>query len=130
MCSWRHALRALRSRRLALCSVTALLTACSAAGAGPEGGARPTPVVQSPPAADAPAVRALFELSADPMRFNAIPWPDDLYLDAAHRIATRDLPGLESAREYRDALAAALGDLDGFGLSPTVLFRSRPSCRR
>jgi dienelactone hydrolase len=60
-------------------------------------------------------------LSRAPMRFGAVPWPDDAYLDDAGRVRVRDIPSA-AGTAYADALADAMADLDGFGTRPTVYF--------
>lgn len=67
-------------------------------------------------------VRAAFAVGDDPMPFGAVPWPDDLYLDAAGRVSVTALPGAEHARAYLDSLARAFADLDGFGVFGPVYF--------
>jgi hypothetical protein len=52
------------------------------------------------------------------MAWGAIPWPDDLYRDAAGHVAVTDLPLRERAAS--DALADALAQLDGFAIRPTL----------
>jgi hypothetical protein len=65
-----------------------------------------------------PAVRAVFELGPAPMPWGAIPWPNDLYLEAGH-LAVTSLPvGPEVAEE----LEGALTTLDGVGTRPLLVF--------
>lgn len=52
------------------------------------------------------------------MRWGAIPWPDDLYLEDGH-VSVTALP-FESA-ELRDTLADALATIDGAGVRPTIV---------
>lgn len=66
--------------------------------------------------------RAHYELSDAPIRFGAVPYPDDAYLDDAGRVSVRDIPSSGSAA-YRIALAEGLAELDGFGARPTVYVR-------
>jgi hypothetical protein len=73
-------------------------------------------------AGPAPSVRAVYKLSASPMRFLDIPWPDDNYLGAKGRVAVREIPS-QAPTEYARALATAMNDLDGFGLRPTIYFK-------
>jgi len=69
-----------------------------------------------------------FELSADPMDFGAIPFPDDLYLDEEGRIALGELPSEASAFEgFPDTLREALRDLDGFSATAPIFFYFPPS---
>ncbi len=89
--------------------------------AGAAGGGTHSPPPIEADAGPAP-VRALYELGAAPMPFGAIPWPDDSYLDADGHVSVRDLPS-GATREYAAALTAAMVDLDGFGLRPTIYFR-------
>jgi dienelactone hydrolase len=53
------------------------------------------------------------------MRWGAIPWPDDLYLEGGH-VSVTALP-FESA-ELREPLEDALATIDGAGVRPTLVF--------
>lgn len=66
-------------------------------------------------------MRALYELAPAPMPFGTVPWPDDAYLDERGRVRVRDIPS-EASEAYGQTLAAAMADLDGFGIRPTVYF--------
>lgn len=70
------------------------------------------------------AVHPNFALAASPMSFGAIPWPDDLYLDADGHIAVATLPGAAEGAdaEYLAAEIASLNELDGFGLVSPIFF--------
>lgn len=74
-------------------------------------------------------VRPRFEPTADPMDMGAIPFPDDLYLDANGRVALGTLPSEEQAfpPEFPETLRTALGDLDGFSVTAPVFFYFPPS---
>ena len=76
------------------------------------------------PAQDAgvAAVHAVYALADAPMPFGAIPWPDDAYLDASGHVSVTHIPTPAPA-DYAAALADAMGDLDGFGIRPTIYFR-------
>jgi alpha-beta hydrolase superfamily lysophospholipase len=67
-------------------------------------------------------VHARFAPAADPMPFGAVPWPDDLYLDATGHVALATLPGAIQS-DYATALRHALADLDGFGTLSPVYFQ-------
>jgi hypothetical protein len=113
-----RAWRGLRSSALGL----GLATTLAVGGCGKAASS----AVSSPEPQDAdagpPPLRARYSLSAAPMRFGDVPWPDDAYLDASGRVRVRSLPTAATA-DYADALSAALGELDGFGVRPTVYFR-------
>ncbi len=99
-------------------SALSILLACGALGwlVGCGGGsAAPLPDAGLPP-----GIHASFEPSAAPMAFGAIPWPDDLYLDASGHISVGKLPGEDQGvASYFDGLRKGLATLDGFGaLSP------------
>jgi hypothetical protein len=90
-----------------------VLGACILAGCGD------APAKQAAPPIELPGtVRPLYELSDGPMPWGAIPWPDDLYLDASGHVAVTDLPLEERAAV--GALSDALTQLDGFALRPTL----------
>lgn len=68
---------------------------------------------------------AHFAPEADPMPFGATPFPDDLYLDDAGRVALGTYPNEENAGlapEYPVALREGFAELDGFGLLSPVFF--------
>lgn len=69
-----------------------------------------------------------FDLTADPLDFGAIPFPDDLYLDDAGRVSLGALPGEESAssRELRAAMRESLRELTGFSTVAPIYFYFPP----
>ncbi len=77
---------------------------------------------------DPARVRPRFELAADPMDFGAIPFPDDLYLDASGRVALGALPSEAMAvpETFPDAQRASLAELEGFSTVAPVFFYFPP----
>jgi hypothetical protein len=98
-------------------AVACALCACAGASKGSPGTPQPTSLAGGPS-----SVHALYELGPSPMRFLAIPWPDDAYLDAGGHVSVRELP-TDASSDYAQALVDGMHDLDGFGLRPTVYFR-------
>lgn len=85
--------------------------------------------VVSTDAAVPPArVRVRFDLSAGPMELGAIPFPDDLYLDAQGRVSLGALPGEASATDpaMADALRTSFLELDGFSVAAPSFFSLPP----
>ncbi len=72
----------------------------------------------------AASARVVFGLADDPMDFGDIAFPDDLYLDAAGRIALGAIPSEERSLDpaFPRALRASLATLDGFGTTSPVFF--------
>ena len=105
----------------ALCG-GALLVLAAAAGCADAG--REPPSAKPPPIADAGSagVRSLYALDKAPLAYGSVPWPDDAYLDDQGRVSTVAVPTLAD-RAYREQLASALHDLDGFGVRPVVYLR-------
>ncbi|MBX3247030.1 MAG: hypothetical protein KF901_07610 [Myxococcales bacterium] len=69
-------------------------------------------------------ISALFAPAADPIPWGAVPFPDDLYLDADGRVALADYPN-EARSEYAsyvESLRETLGWLDGFGVVSPIFF--------
>ena len=69
------------------------------------------------------AVHPLFDLGPSPMRFGDVPWPDDAYVDGSGKVSVRAC--LRRRREFADALASSMADLDGFGIRPDHLLSLR-----
>lgn len=69
-----------------------------------------------------------FAPTADPMDFGAIPWPDDLYLDAEGRVSIGALPSEATAwpTSYPESLRTTLADLDGFSAVAPIFFYFEP----
>ncbi|MCB9593475.1 MAG: hypothetical protein H6719_12145 [Sandaracinaceae bacterium] len=96
-------------------AVAVLLFGCGESSPDPDGGV---------PAA---SVQPRFEPSADPMDFGAIPFPDDLYLDADGRIDLGRFPSEDLAFEgFPDGMREAMRDLDGFSPLAPVFFYFPP----
>jgi len=96
-----------------------LLLLLAASACGDDGTMMP------PPDAGPDGVQARFDLLPDPMPLGSIPFPDDLYLDEAGRIALGAIPGEDgsSSPGYHDSLRVGLADLDGFGVvTPTYFY--------
>lgn len=73
-------------------------------------------------------VSPVFEPTADPMDFGVVPFPDDLYLDAEHRIDLGRLPSeADAIAGVPDSLRVALQDLDGFSVGAPIFFWFPPS---
>lgn len=107
------------SRPAARLRVLALLLSCASCGDGP--GEDPIRDAGASDGGPEP-VRAVFQAAADPLAFGAVPWPDDLYLDADGRVSVAGVPGPSSASGYLEQLGTAFGDLDGFGVSSPMYF--------
>ncbi|HEY8429538.1 MAG TPA: hypothetical protein VIL20_14230 [Sandaracinaceae bacterium] len=93
------------------------LTACDAQAPSADAGPEPA------------RVHPRFDLTADPMDFGAIPFPDDLYRDDDGRIALGALPSEESAfpESFPDAQREALGELEGFSTVAPAFFYFPPA---
>jgi len=104
-------------------SIALVLAAAAACDAG-DGGDGSFVFDAGAPAIDAGAgtVRAIYALRPGALPFGSVPWPDDAYLDTQGRLSVRDIPSSADA-DYVAALAAALNDLDGFGVRPVVFVR-------
>ncbi len=63
-----------------------------------------------------------FDPGPDPLAFGAVPWPDDLYLDADGHIAVTSLPGHAADEDYAASLGRGLAELDGFGVVSPIFF--------
>lgn len=96
--------------------------ACAALALGCDG----QPI--EPDAGPAARVHPRFEPSADPIDFGAVPWPDDLYLDADGRVAVGALPSEAAAipERYPEGLRRGLSELDGFSATAPVFFYFPP----
>ncbi|HMI90378.1 MAG TPA: hypothetical protein VK509_03395, partial [Polyangiales bacterium] len=99
----------------------ALVLAAAAACDGSDGTIVPDASI---PAVDAGAssVHAIYSLRPGALAFGSVPWPDDAYLDSQGRLSVRDIPSAAEP-DYTKELAAALNDLDGFGVRPVVFVR-------
>ncbi len=97
-------------------TVAVLCLACDGPSAGGDGGL--------PEARVSPR----FELAADPIDFGAIPFPDDLYLDEAGRVALGALPSEERAipETFPSAIREGLGELSGFSPVAPIFFYFPP----
>jgi hypothetical protein len=60
--------------------------------------------------------------SLDSMTLGAIPWPDDLYLDRAGRIAVSSFKDVGLDEEQAAEVSTSLAGLDGFGVSSPIFF--------
>ncbi len=66
----------------------------------------------------------VFEPTAEPMDFGAVPFPDALYRDADGVIQLGEIPGEAGSisGEFFESLRAGLREIDGFGASSPVFF--------
>jgi len=77
-----------------------------------------------PDDAQAEGVRVRFDPGqGGVLAFGAIPWPDDLYINAQSQIELGDVPGPSSALTgYVRAMRDSLRELDGFGIATPIYF--------
>lgn len=83
--------------------------------------------MESDAGTDIARVQPRFDPTADPIDFGAIPFPDDLYLDADGRVEVGRLPSEDQAFEgFPDTLRLTLRDLDGFSATAPIFFYFPP----